>query len=252
MQLQFPMTRGLGSMLCAWACLHCAGTGLVPSEPGSSLVLQSWPAVAHGSPAPTPAAPAPLGLEVWATVHGTYVGPLHPEMVLHSGDRIGVRARTSSVADVYLLHCDARDALSIYPSAGAVRFTADQRVELPAIGKDLRLAGAPGHETLYVVASKRPLEHADPELEAALSNAHASPHPNDLAAAGARETPDPACGRQLETLLASSWADRSGESTRRRFAVRGVDTSDAFDAVARAFADGDDVVVLRFAYRHAP
>jgi hypothetical protein len=249
----FTRTRNWEWLLCAWTCLHCAGPEVGLRQPGGGWFKPGSSAAALVGPssdADVARHSTPLGLEVWATVATVdreYFGPLHPDMVLHAGDRIGVRARTTSVADVYLLHCDGRDALSIYPAGGAVRFSADQRVDLPVVGKDLRIRGFPGHETLYVVASKRPLERADPALQAVLSQAH------DTAASDDLQHPQASCGRQFEILLASArWSSRLSDSVRRRFTLRGVDTSDAFDAVARAFADDDGVVVLRFAYQHAP
>ena len=51
-------------------------------------------------------------------------------MALRSGDRLGVVARTSCSADVYLLHCDRLEVLSVYPEAGPVHFDGDRRVDL--------------------------------------------------------------------------------------------------------------------------
>lgn len=168
------------------------------------------------------AAPPPLYLEVWATVHGTSAGAFHSDIVLHSGDRIALQARTSIAANVVLLHCDPQQVLSVFPESGALQFLADRRISLPASGMDIRLNGSPGRETLYIVASRRPLIQADPGLHAALA-------PGDQRAC-----------RDMSARPA------------KRSAVRGIEVSRAQDSVARAFAGDDGVIVLRFPFQHLP
>jgi hypothetical protein len=181
----------------------------------------------------------PLYLDVWAMVHGTAVGPLFPYMVLHSGDRIGLQARTSGVANVYVMHCDASAALSVFPASGPIAFPADQRVELPAVGKDLRLTTSPGDEILYVLASRQPLAASAPALQAILARTEAS---------GARQV----CSREFEDLLAGPNSPHRTTRTEQRAALRGVGTRDSYSSAAHAFAADDGVIVLRFPFRHLP
>ena len=169
-------------------------------------------------------ASAPLYLEVWVTVHGTSVGPFRSDIALHSGDRIALQARTSIAANVYLLHCDPQHVLSVFPESGPLQFLADRRVSLPASGLDIRLDGPPGPETLYIVASRRPLDQADPRLHAALT-------PGDQSA----------CQDPVARAMPST-----------RATLRGVEVSRAYDSVARAFAGDDGVIVLRFPFQHLP
>ena len=198
-------------------------------------------------PAPLPNAPAsetagshaPLYLEVWASTHGSVAGPLFPEMALRSGDRLGVVARTSCSADVYLLHCDRLEVLSVYPETGPVHFDADRRVTLPAPGLDLQLSNEPGHETLYIVASKRPLERSDPALQAALALKPSSPG-------------HPGCGAALDRALRGANLRRERANPHgSSVAMRGVEMNTE-TTVTRALAGDDGIVVLRFPYRHLP
>jgi hypothetical protein len=189
---------------------------------------------------------SPLYLDVWVTAHGTAVGPLLPNMVLHSGDRIGLQARTSSAANVYVIHCDGSRALSVYPASGPISFPAEQRVDLPAVGKDLRLTSSPGDEILYVVASRQRLDESDTWLKEFLSAKHAS---------GAAQV----CGGEFEKLLAGPSAPRQQPRARLelartppRHALRGVVTRDIYSTMARAFAADDGVIILRFPFRHLP
>jgi hypothetical protein len=219
------MLRRVTAVLIAAACLHaCAAP-----RRASKLALPSAPPIDAGSG-------SPLYLEVWARTHGSVAGPLFPEMALRSGDRIGVGARTSCGADVYLLHCDRLEVLSVYPETGPVHFDADRRVTLPAPGMDLQLSNEPGHETLYLVASKRPLEQSDPALQAALALKPSTPG-------------HPGCGPSLEAALRGN---TNTEPQPSGLAVRGVELSSTGSSVTRVLAGADGVVVLRFSYRHLP
>ena len=179
---------------------------------------------------------APLYLEVWARVHGSTSGPLERDMPLHAGDRIGLTARTSSHAEVLLLYCDHDGMLSVFPSAGALMFQADQRVQLPAAGMDIQLGPDAGPESLYVLASRAPLLQADPLLHAALS--------------GDAPALAPSCGPALEALLDGPMPSPPAPARSARAALRGIDVSDPYRSVARAFAAEDGVVILGFPFEH--
>jgi hypothetical protein len=221
------MLRALFILLC-WPLLACACSEAVRVGVAREA-LTGAPGASSLSELPLSAA-APLYLEVWARVHGSASGPLERDMPLYAGDRIGLSARTSSNAQVLLLYCDHNAMLSVYPSGGALSFEADQRVQLPAAGMDIQLGPDAGPESLYVLASRRPLAQADPRLDAAL-----------LGAATAAAS----CGPALETLLGGAALARPGRAT-----LRGVDVSDSYRSVARAFAAEDGVVILGFAFEH--
>jgi hypothetical protein len=188
---------------------------------------------------------APLYLEVWATLAGSAAGLFYPDVALHSGDTIGLQARTSIAAHVYLMHCSQSAQLSIFPASGPIEFRAEQVVSLPAPGIDFRVSGAPGSETLYVVASLQPLNRSDPLLQDALSRASA-------------QRAEPICGAELEALLGARNRPGPGEvrehtpRARQRAALRGIELSDGSLSVARALAADDGVIVLRFPFRHLP
>ncbi|HEY2735055.1 MAG TPA: hypothetical protein VGI70_13760 [Polyangiales bacterium] len=239
--------RGLFDSLTylAFVCwLGCAqsSVGLMRRDTASSSLSAPTPPLAFHARAEAPHA-APLYLEVWGVVHGSAVGPLLPGMTLHSGDRIGLQARTSSVANVYVIHCDSSEAISVFPASGPIAFPADRRVDLPAVGKDLRLTTAPGDEILYVVASKRPLDESDPALQALLSRSKSGDD-------------DRLCGGTFEASLAGRDAPRHAHDRTGRgqplAALRGIASPEAYPSGARAFANDDGVIVLRFPYRHLP
>jgi hypothetical protein len=192
-----------------------------------------------------------LYLEVWPTVHARTEkarGPFVPDISLHPGDAIELMVRTSSEAQVYLLHCDARATLSIFPDAGGIPFHADQWVTLPASGMPIVLGETPGAEALYVVSTRDPLERSDPKLARHLR--------------GAASASGSTCDDKLEALLAGNVEppQPSGSTPftvkppahKSRYALRGIDLSKPTSPVARAFADHDGIVVLRLAYQNKP
>jgi hypothetical protein len=203
----------------------------------------------RGSGVPAPNATAvptpPLYLEVWATLGGSAAGLFYPDVALHSGDTIGLHARTSTAAHVYVMHCGGSARLSVFPASGSIDLRADQVVSLPATGMDIRLTGAPGNETLYVMASRQPLNRSDPALQAALSRTSAQPD-------------EPICGAELEALLGARNRPGPGQvrehtpRAQQRAALRGIEMSDGSFSVARALAADDGVIVLRFPFRHVP
>lgn len=220
----------------AWLSGCAASEPVAPGASRSAAVIASIFNLSAAAPAPD-AAQAALWLEVWATVHGSAAGPLFPDMTVHSGDRIGLLARTSVAAHVYMIHCGGDQGLSVFPAREALAFAPDRRVALPSADQDLPLRGEPGNEVLYVVASKRPLLRSDPELHAALM--------------GTDPEGEWSCGEDFDALLKGPPPGLPPRS-RYHFALRGFDSSDGLYRVARAFADDSGVVVLRLPYQHAP
>jgi hypothetical protein len=208
--------------------------------PGQRAAADS---VAHATEKPA------LYLELWPTVRagtGRARGPFVPDISLHGGDTIELMVRTSSEAQVYLLHCDTSGTLSIFPDAGGIPFHADQWVTLPASDVPIVLGASPGTETLYVVSTRDPLERSDPKLSALLARA--------------ANAPDTTCDEQLEALLVGNPVEpKAAGSTpftvkppphKSRYALRGVDLSRPTSPIARAFAEQDGVVVLRLTYQN--
>jgi hypothetical protein len=184
---------------------------------------------------------APLYLEVSARLRDTRA-PFVSDIQLHPGAQIELQARTSVAAHVYMLHCSADAALSVFPDAGGINFRADQWVPLPAAGMNITLADKSGSESVYVIAARDALEVSDLRLGRWLTESVSRPQ-------GAR------CGAELEAALAGRerWVPRraAGWKTRKLpFALRGVDTSTG--SVARAFAEQDGVVILQFSYFNVP
>jgi hypothetical protein len=187
--------------------------------------------------APATARKPPLYLEVQASVRGALRQPFVPDMTLAPRAQVVLQARTSHAARVYMLHCDAHAALSVYPDAGGIDFRADQWVSLPAADMPIHVGSEPGNETVYVIATRERLVESDAPLERWLAERLRQPQ-------AAR------CDGELAALLTGSVGLQPTASHRPArklpYAVRGVDVSKR--SVARAFAESDGVVVLRLAY----
>jgi len=235
----------LVSLVAATLWQGCASSAAVPMPRIPAFDFSAPVSVRR--PAPVP---APLYVDVWPTAYGRSRGPLLPEMQLRSGGRIGLEVRSSREAQGYLLHCDARGVLSVFPPTGPIRFSAEGREPLPAFGTQLPLGPQLGDETLYVLVSQQPIEQSDPKLKALF--AQAGKHGGT-------------CGAELETLLigaaerAKQQYTRGGvlpqletERQRQLSVLRGHEAATLYPAVVHASAGQDGVVVFRFHYRHVP
>ena len=210
---------------------------------GSRTAADSLPLARAAAGAREVTRKAPLYLEVQAHVRGALRGPFVPDMTLAPRAQFVLQARTSSAARVYMLHCDAHGAPSVFPDAGGIDFRADQWVSLPAADMPIRAGREPGHETVYVIATRERLADSDAPLARWLTQTLQQP--------GAAR-----CDAQLSALLAGEGVPQRGSTqptaanppTRKLpYALRGVDVSSARGSAARAFAE-DGVVVLRFGY----
>lgn len=207
---------------------------------GQPTAANSQPESSSASQAPQVRKP-PLYLEAQASLRGRTRGPFVPDITLHPGAQIALRARTSIAAHVYMLHCAADSVLSVFPDAGGIGFRADQWVPLPAADMPIRLGDQVGTETVYVVATRDLLAYADARLERWLTER-------------VREPQTARCDAELESMLAGPplTAATTAPVRKQPYALRGVDTSQANGLVARGFAANDGIVVLRFSYKNSP
>jgi Domain of unknown function (DUF4384) len=116
-----------------------------------------------------------LRLEVWARADGQTSGPLVQDMALRSGDKIFVQAKVSKKAYIYVLHCDTEQKLETLPKTGPVEFESNQKDDLPETGNWFQVDNHVGNDVIYVVASERKLERADPALAATIAEARQGP-----------------------------------------------------------------------------
>lgn len=111
----------------------------------------------------------PFTLEVTPRLRGS------KEIVLKNGDdvvsrdTIKVEAKTSVDTHLYLGYCDKDHKLTIFPREGSIEAKAGQTTYAPNKDADLKLDDQPGSEVLYVIASRRRLDFADPDLAEAIS-----------------------------------------------------------------------------------
>jgi hypothetical protein len=144
----------------------------------AALALAACPAPDEPARYPTPDEPREslsLKLEVWARAEGQTSGPLVQDMVLRSGDKIFVQAKVSKKAYVYVLHCDTGQKLETLPTTGPVEFELNQKDDLPEPGNWFLVDDHAGNDVIYVVASERRLERADPTLAETIAEAGRGP-----------------------------------------------------------------------------
>lgn len=132
-----------------------------------------------GSP-PPPSAPAAAAVgTARLTVTGTVRGAgtttaLEEARVVHSNDLLYLFLRADRPVDAYVAYCNSRGSLEVYPRSGAIALPAEREIRVPE-STEFRIDPNPGQETLYVIASTRPLRTSDPSLHSALAEAARKP-----------------------------------------------------------------------------
>lgn len=142
----------------------------------------------RGALAPAPlAGSGELTLEVTPTLSGSRPAVLRSGDEVASGDGIQIAVKPTSDAHVYVAYCDGTRRLTFFPREGSIAALAGTITYIPSKDGRVTLDDQVGPEVLYVIASRRPLDVADPELVAALSRAR----------------PDTAveCGEPLEPVI---------------------------------------------------
>jgi len=112
-----------------------------------------------------------LTLEVTPTLSGSRRAVLRPGDEVVSGDGIQVAVKPAIDAHVYVAYCDRDRRLTIFPRDGGVAAPAGAITYIPSEEGHIILDDQVGPEVLYVIASRRPLDVADPDLAAALARA---------------------------------------------------------------------------------
>lgn len=208
-----PRPRSLFAWALSTAGLAAALASCVgPREPRGTPSPEG-----HGAP------DAPLKVEVWARTEGSQPGPFAQGMRLRAGDKIFIEARVSKDAHLYVLHCTAERTLERYPDVGSLPFRAHERDDVPARHTWFVLDEQPGNDVIYLLASERALEDADPRLDAAIDRARGGRGPSAdcgeahfqsvLAGEGFRAPPAPTSGAPAPPPLATattapSWPPR--------------------------------------------
>ena len=139
---------------------------------------------------------APFELKVTPRVRGSREATLRSGDKIVSRDRIKITASTSVDAHLYLGYCDRDRRLAFHPKEGSIEAKAGAIIYAPNQNADIKLDDQVGPEVLYVIASRRRLDLADPELAKALSEVRPG-------------AADADCGPALEQLLAKRGPARS-------------------------------------------
>jgi hypothetical protein len=149
--------------------------------------------------APAPAAPAPeagrFGIELRAVRKGpSGEVPFKLDEVAHNGDRVAFYLRANDDGHVYVVEFFPDGAAQvIYPGAGqTAALRRGEELRIPVPGRWLELRGCPGEEHTFIIASRRPLDQAAPELEAAVGAVRKSPPPAEESCPESELAPPPA------------------------------------------------------------
>lgn len=110
-----------------------------------------------------------LTLEVMPSLSGSRNATLRTGDEVTSGDGIQVAVKPTVDAHVYVAYCDRSRQLTIFPSDGGIEAKAGMIAYAPAGEAHIILDDQVGPEVLYVIASRKPLDVADPKLAAAIS-----------------------------------------------------------------------------------
>jgi hypothetical protein len=192
----------------------------------------------------------PFDLEVSPRLRGSREGNLRSGDKVVTRDKIRVVAKTSVDAHLYLGYCDRDRRLAFFPREGSIEAKAGETTYAPAENADIVLDEQVGPEVLYVIASRRRLDLADPELAEAMSKVRPG-------------AADVDCGAPLEQVLAkrrpatSDLGRPAAGSTRGAGRVpppaeldRGgyIRWTDA--GAVSAGGDRDGIVVVRYNFTH--
>ncbi|HWU90041.1 MAG TPA: hypothetical protein VN253_22415 [Kofleriaceae bacterium] len=193
---------------------------------------------------------APFELEVTPRLLGSRNTNLRSGDKVVTRDKIKITARTSVDTHLYLAYCARDRRLAFYPSEGSIEAKAGKTTYAPDQKADIVLDDQIGPEVLYVIASRRRLDLADPELAAAMSKVRPGAANVD-------------CGAPLEQVLAMRRPARSdlghapGTAAGRAARVpppaeldRGgyIKWTDAGEVSAGG--DRDGIVVVRYNFTH--
>jgi Domain of unknown function (DUF4384) len=212
---------------------------------------------AHRAPPSAPStASSELTLEVTPSVSGLRHATLRSGDQVVSGDGIQIAVKPTTDAHVYVAYCDRNHQLAIFPSVGSIEAKAGMVTYAPARNANIVLDDQVGPEVLYVIASRRPLDVADPALAAAIARAGQDPRaecgaPFDRALDQGRSaevhdapaSPAPP-GRPRPPHASPPRVPPPADLQRGGFLRWG--------AMGTVSADGDrdDIVVLRYAFLH--
>jgi hypothetical protein len=103
---------------------------------GHPNVATPW---AIGAAAVQSPPPSPLTISWSGQVRGSTRGPLISGMKLRSGDGISLNVMTSVPANVYLLYCNGKGVLSIFPPSGSLKTAAMASLTIPGANEELTL-----------------------------------------------------------------------------------------------------------------
>ncbi|HEU4411141.1 MAG TPA: hypothetical protein VFS43_38165 [Polyangiaceae bacterium] len=108
---------------------------------------------------------------MWARTDGSQAGPFRNGMALRANDRLYFEAQVSKQANLYFFHCNGKQELERIPAQDAIVLPIGTRHDVPEPHAYFELDENPGADVIYVVASERTLEVADPAFNDAIERA---------------------------------------------------------------------------------
>lgn len=128
------------------------------------------------SPDAPATASSELTLEVTTSLRGSRTATLRSGDDVMSGDGIQIAVKPTVDAQLYVAYCDRNGQLTLFPRDDGIKAKAGKVTYAPSKDASIILDDQVGPEVLYVIASHRPLDVADPELTAAISRARSDAH----------------------------------------------------------------------------
>lgn len=202
--------------------------------------------------------PTPVTLEVTPRLRGSR------DIILRSGDhvvsrdKIRIEVKASLDAHLYLGYCDRDRKLAIFPEQGSIEARAGETTFAPDRDRAIALDDQTGPEVLYVIASRRRLELADPELAQTIFKARPGAASVECGAQLKQvlekkkpppappqpRSPEPVKGDRISRLPPPSKAERYPALERGGY-ITSEDTGEV-----SASGDRDGIVVLRYSFTH--
>jgi hypothetical protein len=141
---------------------------------------------------------ARLTFSVALHVRGSGSGILRNGDSVVSGDRMQLQIQASENANLYIAYCAEDGELAMFPQYGSIPAKAGEITYAPARDGEILLDDNTGPEALYVIVSRFPLEHSDPQLAAVIAatrhneeTADCGEHFRALGAERSSESPEP-------------------------------------------------------------
>jgi hypothetical protein len=197
-------------------------------------------------------------LDVTPFLKGSRTAVLRTGDTVVTGDSINMKITTSVDAHLYVAYCNEKSELAVFPPQGSIATKARQVAYAPDRDADIVVDEQVGSEVLYVIASRRRLDVADPELAAAISRVRPG-----LVGAECKQSLQRTLDKKHRESAHSPPPTRTSQDVTQDRPIMQVDRPPPpadlerggyirwrVDGEVSAGGDRDDIVVLRYSFTH--